>query len=101
MNRKLIKFVLILVISLSLMGCSERNEVENAYSIMVNAKNEDRELTEKEITEVENVAYSLISFNEDMTENEKNLHRAISAMYLNYKIDPAFEEAKESYEKYR
>lgn len=81
--KKLIVVSLVFVLGLSLvLGVSAKteSEAETAYNVMVNAKNEGRQLTADEIVEVEKVAKSLIMFNDNLTEVEKDQHRAISAL---------------------
>lgn len=81
---------------------NETTDADKAYDIMTKADEENRELTAEEITQVEKATKTLIAFDEDMPEEEKNVHRAISAMYLNFyeTSSPYYEQAKESYEKY-
>jgi hypothetical protein len=85
---------------------NEKSDDVIAYETMVKAEKENRDLTADEVKQVEKETKKLIAFDTKMGEKEKNVNRAVSAMYMNFYetqldgIQPHYDQAKELYESY-
>lgn len=79
-----LSFMAILALTQFYTNADQKSDVEVAYDIMIKAEKENRNLTEKEVEEVEKVANKLIAYDNDMTDTDKDINRSVSAMYLNF-----------------
>lgn len=84
------KVIGLLFVLLFLSACGHQGE--SAFDIMVKAKQENRELTSKEVSIVEKEV-NVISWGE-----KSDYEKSLGAMYMNFYADDKFYEAKESAE---
>jgi hypothetical protein len=93
------KLIVMIMVVLLLAACNQEttapeNKAKNTYDIMVKAMGENRQLTEKEESKVNEFTHQIRG------DKTTDLDRAISAMQMNFYQPIMFEKAKESANKY-
>lgn len=95
MKKMLVGVLMVLL----LVSCSEKtstyeNKAKDAYDIMVNAMDENRQMTEEELDKVQDFTHEVKG-----VEDTTDLDRAISAMEMNFYEPEKFAKAKEAADK--